>query len=275
MHFSSAVADTSVVGRRGAGAPGRRLRSGGRRRLRRRGRRAARSGCGRSHASGKLGQVLGERRADDGHGAATLPWMNDAPQGRSPARQLVELRCNITYITCMAKRSSGRVVVVIEPALKRDLYVELTRRGLTLKSWFVEQAARFLEQSRPAHAVRRQGHPDRQPASRQRCRSIGRGGPPVTHAGPHRASRLAASPAAARVNGAAAGAPRKPASRRNGANGTCPHRWPLAAVLPPDCPPEPWRRWRRWRQRVDPRREPRGSAPLARPVRWPRALRLH
>ena len=48
----------------------------------------------------------------------------------------------------MAKGSSGRVVIVVEPELKHDLYVELTRRDLTLKSWFVEQATRFLEQSR-------------------------------------------------------------------------------------------------------------------------------
>ncbi len=39
-------------------------------------------------------------------------------------------------------------MVVVEPDLKRDLYVELTRRDLTLKSWFVEYATRFLEQSR-------------------------------------------------------------------------------------------------------------------------------
>ncbi len=48
----------------------------------------------------------------------------------------------------MAKGSSGRVVIVVEPALKHNLYVELTRRDLTLKEWFVKQATRFLEQSR-------------------------------------------------------------------------------------------------------------------------------
>ena len=48
----------------------------------------------------------------------------------------------------MAKGHSGRVVIVMEPALKRDLYVELTRRDLTLKEWFVDQATRFVEQSR-------------------------------------------------------------------------------------------------------------------------------
>ena len=39
-------------------------------------------------------------------------------------------------------------MIVVETALKRDLYVELARRDLTLKGWFVEQVTRFLEQSR-------------------------------------------------------------------------------------------------------------------------------
>ena len=47
----------------------------------------------------------------------------------------------------MAKGSSGRVVIVVEPALKRELYVELARRGLTLKAWFIDQATHFLETS--------------------------------------------------------------------------------------------------------------------------------
>ena len=48
----------------------------------------------------------------------------------------------------MAKGSSGRVVVVVDPGLKRDLYVELARHGLTLKDWFIGQATSFLETSR-------------------------------------------------------------------------------------------------------------------------------
>ena len=48
----------------------------------------------------------------------------------------------------MAKGSSGRVVIVVEPELKRELYVELARRSLTLKAWFIDQATRFLETSR-------------------------------------------------------------------------------------------------------------------------------
>ena len=47
----------------------------------------------------------------------------------------------------MAKGSSGRLVIVVDPGLKRDLYVELARHGLTLKDWFIGQATTFLETS--------------------------------------------------------------------------------------------------------------------------------
>ena len=48
----------------------------------------------------------------------------------------------------MARGSSGRVVLVVEPELKQDLYVELARHDLTLKAWFIDQATRFIETSR-------------------------------------------------------------------------------------------------------------------------------
>ena len=38
-------------------------------------------------------------------------------------------------------------MIVVEPGLKRELYVELARRSLTLKAWFVDQATHFLETS--------------------------------------------------------------------------------------------------------------------------------
>ena len=72
----------------------------------------------------------------------------------------------------MAKGSSGRVVIVLEPGLKRELYVELARRSLTLKAWFIEQATHFLETSQqPSLFVvedinsRRPGPPSNTPSS--------------------------------------------------------------------------------------------------------------
>ncbi len=46
----------------------------------------------------------------------------------------------------MPKSNSGRVVVEIDPLLKRQLYSRLAAEGTTLKHWFLESAAQFLSQ---------------------------------------------------------------------------------------------------------------------------------
>lgn len=48
----------------------------------------------------------------------------------------------------MARGDSGRIVIEVDPHLKGELYVELARRGLTLKAWFVSEAERFVESGR-------------------------------------------------------------------------------------------------------------------------------
>ena len=47
----------------------------------------------------------------------------------------------------MARGDSGRIVVEVDPHLKGELYVELARRGLTLKAWFIAEAERFVGES--------------------------------------------------------------------------------------------------------------------------------
>jgi antitoxin component of RelBE/YafQ-DinJ toxin-antitoxin module len=47
----------------------------------------------------------------------------------------------------MSIGSSGRIVIEIDPELKRELYSVLTREGLTLKDWFVRNAAGFVAES--------------------------------------------------------------------------------------------------------------------------------
>ena len=44
----------------------------------------------------------------------------------------------------MAKGESGRIVIEIDPALKRELYASLSSEGLTLKKWFLTNAEQFL-----------------------------------------------------------------------------------------------------------------------------------
>jgi hypothetical protein len=43
----------------------------------------------------------------------------------------------------MARGESGRIVVEIDPAVKRDLYTALSASGQTLKDWFIQQAADY------------------------------------------------------------------------------------------------------------------------------------
>lgn len=45
----------------------------------------------------------------------------------------------------MSVGPSGRIVVEVEPGLKRELHSALLKDGKTLKDWFVTQAESFVE----------------------------------------------------------------------------------------------------------------------------------
>ena len=47
----------------------------------------------------------------------------------------------------MAKGSSGRIVIEMDPALKRQLYSVLDKDGSTLKNWFIERAENYVSES--------------------------------------------------------------------------------------------------------------------------------
>ncbi len=44
----------------------------------------------------------------------------------------------------MSIGSSGRIVIEVDPATKRDLYSALAKDGLTLKDWFLQNTASYL-----------------------------------------------------------------------------------------------------------------------------------
>lgn len=44
----------------------------------------------------------------------------------------------------MARGQSGRIVVEVDPALKRDLYHALAGEDLTLKAWFLKRAQEYV-----------------------------------------------------------------------------------------------------------------------------------
>ena len=51
----------------------------------------------------------------------------------------------------MPRGDSGRIVIELDPALKRRLYSALALESLTLKDWFVDSAKRYVaEHDRPS-----------------------------------------------------------------------------------------------------------------------------
>lgn len=48
----------------------------------------------------------------------------------------------------MARGPSGRLVIEIDPDLKRELHAVLATEGLTMKEWFLAEARRFLDSHR-------------------------------------------------------------------------------------------------------------------------------
>ncbi len=45
----------------------------------------------------------------------------------------------------MAKGSSGRIVIEIDPSFKGELYMELEKEGLKMKEWFIANAEDFMK----------------------------------------------------------------------------------------------------------------------------------
>ena len=46
------------------------------------------------------------------------------------------------------KTGSGRIVIEVDPDLKRDLYSVLALEDMTLKDWFTAQANRYISDHR-------------------------------------------------------------------------------------------------------------------------------
>ena len=44
----------------------------------------------------------------------------------------------------MARGPSGRIVIEVDPTLKRDLHSALAAEGLTLKDWFINQTRSYI-----------------------------------------------------------------------------------------------------------------------------------
>lgn len=48
----------------------------------------------------------------------------------------------------MARGPSGRLVIEVDPNLKRDLHAALAADGVTLKDWFLQRVANYIVEHR-------------------------------------------------------------------------------------------------------------------------------
>lgn len=53
----------------------------------------------------------------------------------------------------MPKGKSGRLVVEIDPTLKRRLYSALAIENLTLKQWFIKTAEQYVDEQEQPHLL--------------------------------------------------------------------------------------------------------------------------
>lgn len=48
----------------------------------------------------------------------------------------------------MARGPSGRLVIEVDPTLKRDLHAALAADGITLKNWFLQRVSNYIADRR-------------------------------------------------------------------------------------------------------------------------------
>lgn len=65
--------------------------------------------------------------------------------------------CDVTVEEPMGIGTSGRIVIEVDPALKRELYAALSREGWSLKDWFIKQAESYTSDSRQLSFELREG----------------------------------------------------------------------------------------------------------------------
>lgn len=75
-----------------------------------------------------------------------------------------------SFRTNMARDPSGRIVVELEPALKKRLHATLTLDGITLKAWVREQAESYLTGH---EGLAKEPAPDKTGTRRQSDRELG------------------------------------------------------------------------------------------------------
>ncbi len=74
----------------------------------------------------------------------------------------------------MARGNSGRIVIEVDPAFKRELYAALAMSGSTLKDWFVKAASYYCADAKQPDLFGQGLAPDRaDPVVLEECESSG------------------------------------------------------------------------------------------------------
>lgn len=76
-----------------------------------------------------------------GNSSAYSPWLCGA------ANVMLHSSHHIVTTLHMSIGSSGRIVIEVEPEVKRQLYSVLAREGMTLKDWFLREAQNYMQTS--------------------------------------------------------------------------------------------------------------------------------
>jgi hypothetical protein len=57
----------------------------------------------------------------------------------------------------MSRGESGRIVIEVDPGLKRQLHALLALNGSTLKRWFIKNASDYINDQQQSHPVKTYG----------------------------------------------------------------------------------------------------------------------
>lgn len=55
----------------------------------------------------------------------------------------------------MSISKSGRILIEVDPALKRELYAALAQDGINMKEWFVDEVDRFLSEKNKKNFIKK------------------------------------------------------------------------------------------------------------------------
>lgn len=72
----------------------------------------------------------------------------------------------------MSRGTSGRIVIEVDPDLKRTLYSNLAVRGFTLKEWFIANAESFIRDESQMQLIEKSNNMTRELRKEQHAENV-------------------------------------------------------------------------------------------------------